>query len=282
MTQLDDAARNISPHEGTKGAHRTASGSLPVALVTGGSAGIGRACAFALAATHEVWLTYNRGRPAAESIVDTIRSRGGRAHMLPLDASDPAAIESLYEEFVRGAMQSGQTPRLDALIANGAVFGDAYRFLFDIEEDEWDRVWATNTTGVIRLVRLFLELLLPGGAIVHTSTMSVPVGAVSYKSHAHYTTSKAATTAFLDGIAANYASRGLRCVNIVTGLIDTRMLRDNFGDDLTSYLTHIPLGRVGTPEEMASLIARLVSAPALPIGRIAVDGGWLQKGWCRI
>jgi 3-oxoacyl-[acyl-carrier protein] reductase len=256
--------------------------SLPVALITGGSAGIGRACALALVATHEVWLTYNRGRAAAEGIVDEIRASGGRAHAMPLDASDPAAIRTLHEAFVRGMRERGRPPRLDALIANGAVFGDAYRFLYDIEEDEWDRVWATNTTGVVRLVRSFLELLLPGGTIVHTSTMSVPVGAINYKSHAHYTTSKAATTAFLDGLAGQYADRGLRCVNIMTGLIDTRMLRDNFGDDLTSYVNQIPMNRVGTPEEMARLVVRLVSAPALPIGRITVDGGWLQKGWTRI
>jgi 3-oxoacyl-[acyl-carrier protein] reductase len=260
----------------------TSAGELPVALVTGGSAGIGRACALALAATHEVWLTYNRGRAAAEAIVGEIHARGGRAHAAPLDASDPAAIRGLHEAFVRGMSEGGRAPRLDALIANGAVFGDGYRLLFDIEEDEWDRVWATNTTGVVRLVRSFLELLLPGGTIVHTSTIAVPLGALSYKSHAHYATSKAATTGFLDGLAAQYVDRGLRCVNVVTGLIDTRMLRDNFGDDLTSYLTQIPMDRLGTPEEMARLVVRLVSAPALPIRRITVDGGWLQKGWSRI
>lgn len=260
----------------------SAAGPLPVALVTGASSGLGRACALALGATHEVWLTYHRGRDAGEDVAASIVARGGQARALHLDASVPGSIAALERAFVDGMREAGRRPRLDALVANAGFFGDGYRLLLEIDEDEWDRVWATNTSGVIRLVRTFLERLLPGGTIVNLSTMSVPVGALSYKSHAHYTTSKAATEGFIEAIAAAHAARGLRCVNLVPGLFDTRMLHDELGDELPSWVARIPLGRVGRPEELAAIVARLVAPSPLAVDRIVADGGWLRAGWARV
>jgi len=261
----------------------TSEGDLPIALVTGGSSGIGRACAIRLGETHEVWLTYHRGQAAAEAVVEAVRRRGGRASALPLDAGDAGSIRAAHARFVRGQEGRSRPPRLDALIANAGTFGDGYRFFIDMEEEEWDAVWATNAIGVIRVFKAFRDLLLPGGTVVNVSTISAPLGAIGYKSHGHYGASKAAADAFFDAIGDRYAGEGLRCVNLVPGLIDTRMLHDHFAHELEAYRAAIPMQRFGEPEEIARLIARLVSAdPRLPIRRIAADGGWLQKGWERI
>ncbi|WP_394834235.1 SDR family oxidoreductase [Pendulispora rubella] len=260
----------------------TSAAPRPVALVTGGSSGIGRACAIRLGESHEVWLTYHHGQAAAEAVVETILRRGGQARALKLDTGSAESIHAAHAEFV-GAQQGRNMPRLDALIANAGTFGDGYRFFIDMEEKEWDAVWAVNAIGVIRVFKAFRELLLPGGTVVNVSTISAPLGAIGYKSHGHYGASKAAADAFFEAIGALYAAQGLRCINLVPGLIDTRMLHDHFAHELDAYRGAIPMQRFGEPEEIARLIARLVSAdPKLPIGRIAADGGWLQKGWQRI
>jgi 3-oxoacyl-[acyl-carrier protein] reductase len=257
-------------------------GERAVALVTGGSSGIGRACALTLGASHEVWLTYHRGKAAAELVVETIRGRGGVARALELDAANPASIQAARAEFARG--HGGCRPRrIDALIANAGTFGDGYRFFIDMEEEEWDSVWTTNTSGVIRVFKAFRDFLVPGGCVVNVSTISAPLGAIGYKSHGHYGASKAATDAFFEAIGALYAPMGIRCINLVPGLIDTRMLHEHFAHELEAYRTAIPMQRFGEPEEIARLVARLVSAESkLPIPRVAADGGWLQKGWERI
>ena len=239
------------------------------ALVTGGSSGIGRAVAIALAETHEVWLTYHHGRAAAESVVGQIRERGGRAHAVQFDAGDRESAARL----------ASQIPdHLDVLVANAGTFGDGYRFLLDLDEAEWDAVWATNTSGVIRLFESFRDRLTPGGTVINLSTISAPLGAIGYKSQAHYATSKATVEGFFDAIGDAY---GLRCINLVPGLIDTRMLHDHFGAELDAYRAAIPAQRFGAPEEIGRLVAGLVTT-AIGIRRIAADGGWLQKGWARI
>lgn len=255
----------------------------PVALVTGGSSGIGRACAIALAASHEVWLTYHRGKAAAELVINTIRQQGGSAWALELDVSNLESIQSARTRFVRAREERRRPPRVDALLANAGTFGDGYRFFLDMEEEEWDAVWATNTFGVIRVFKAFREFLVRGSVVINVSTISAPLGAIGYKSHGHYGASKAATDAFFDAVGALYATDGVRCINLVPGLTDTRMLREHFAHELDAYRAAIPMRRFGEPEEIAQLVTRLVSNEAkLSIGRIAADGGWLQKGWERI
>lgn len=254
----------------------------PVALVTGGSSGIGRACALQLGESHDVWLTYRNGRADAETVAARIRERGGEARAIRLDVCSADSIRSVRDQFAGENAPRGQAPRLDLLVANAGTFGDGYRFFIDMEEEEWDAVWATNALGVIRLFKAFRELLLPGGTLVNVSTISAPLGAIGYKSHAHYGASKAAADAFFDAVGGEYADRGLRCVNLVPGLIETRMLHDHLAHELDAYRAAIPMQRFGTPEEIARLIAGLVSSPQRPIRRIAADGGWLQKGWERI
>ena len=251
----------------------------PVALITGGSSGIGSACVQALSATHDVWFTYHRGCAAAEAVLESIREQGGRAWALALDSGDRGSIRAAYDHFVC----EQAAPRLDALVANAGTFGDGYRLLMELEEQEWDAVWATNTTGVIDVFRIFAGLLARGSTVVNVSTINVALGAIGYKSHAHYAASKAATDAFFAAVAEVGALRGVRCINLVPGLVETRMLHEHFAHELDAYRLAVPSQRFGEPEEIGRLVARLLSGEAeLAIHRISADGGWLQKGWERI
>jgi 3-oxoacyl-[acyl-carrier protein] reductase len=250
----------------------------PVALVTGASSGIGRACALALGATHEVWLTYHHGQAAAEAVVAQIRGAGGAARALALDAGDPRSIAAAHEAMLRAMPR----PKLDALVANAGTFGRGYRYLLELEEDEWDEVWATNASGVIRLFTAFREALLPGGTIVNVSTISAPLGAIGYKSQAHYATSKAAIEGFFEAIGAAHEAEGLRCINLVPGLVHTRMLEDHFGAEIDAYREAVPMKRFAEPDEIGRLVAALIGQRSLLVRRIAACGGWIQKGWGRV
>lgn len=255
---------------------------LPLALVTGGSSGIGRACALALAASHEVWLSYRSRRDRAEEVLRAIAAAGGRGEALELDLDDPASIERARERLARRCGERGD--RLALLVSNAGTAGTGYRLLLEIEEAEWDAVWRTNVSGPARLLERLDGVLAADAVVVHVDTLVSRAGAIGHKSHAHYPASKAAMAALASARSERPGAGRRRAARVVVGLVDTELLRGHMGQDLEPYAASVPLGRLGRTDEVAAAVVQLAGAAGrgLTSPEIAVDGGLLARGWRRV
>ncbi len=244
-----------------------------VAIVTGGSRGIGRATAERLAADGAaVVVNYASSAEEAASVVEAITTRGGRAVAIQADVSHLAQIRRLFHETV------ARLGRLDILVANAGYA--IFKPLADTTEEDFDRVYATNVKGTFFCLQEALGHIADGGRIVCISTIgtvhNLPGGTC-------YFGSKAAVEQFCRVLAKEVAPRGIR-VNIVSpGFVDTRMLRDLFADLDPSVPRELvdmtPLARLGRPEDIAAAVAFLVGDEACWLTRqnIAVDGGIVSR-----
>jgi len=240
-----------------------------VALVTGGTSGIGLATAKELAAQGaKVYIT---GRRQAE-LDNAVASLGGQAIGIRADASRLDDLDTVYAQI---AEQAG---RLDVLFAN-AGGGDMLP-LGAITEEHFDRIFATNVRGVLFTMQKALPLLVSGSSVILTgSTVSVK-GTANFSV---YSASKAAVRNFARSWALDLQGRGIR-VNVVSpGPIKTPGLGELVPEDRRQGLfdalaSTVPLGRIGEPEEVAKAVAFLASDAASFINatELFVDGGMAQ------
>ncbi|MEE2692229.1 MAG: SDR family oxidoreductase [Pseudomonadota bacterium] len=236
-----------------------------IALVTGGSRGIGAAIARRLAADGaKVALTYVNGKDAAEKVVAEIKAKGGDAIAVKSDAADPkqaaAAVETAAEAF----------GGLDILVHNAGVFGIA-----PIAEDSFEsyrRQFATNVDGVFAGTRAAVDKLRDGGRIIVIS--SVNAHASPIPGAAAYGATKAAATALVRGWARDLGPRRILVNAIQPGPIDTDM-NPASGDFAASITERTALGRYGKADEVANLAAFLASEESSYItgAAIDIDGG---------
>ncbi|MBK9263843.1 MAG: 3-oxoacyl-[acyl-carrier-protein] reductase [Polyangiaceae bacterium] len=238
-----------------------------VALVTGGSRGIGRATAVALAkqGAHVV-VNYVRGEEEARKVVREIEEQGGKAEALGFDVSDMQAAE---EAIVALAKRLG---RLDILVANAGIAIDG--LVVRVKEDEIDRTLSVNVKGAIACARGALKTMMRArtGRIVFLSSI---VGEMGNAGQAVYSASKAALIGLTKTLAREYASRNVT-VNVVTpGFIETDMTSSMNEEARKGMLSTIPLGRTGKPEDIAAAIAFLCSDEASYITgeTLRVNGG---------
>lgn len=240
-----------------------------IALVTGGTSGIGLATAKELMAQGaKVYIT---GRRQAE-LDNAVASLGGQVTGIRADASRLADLDTVYAQI---AEQAG---RLDVLFAN-AGGGDMLP-LGAITEEHFDRIFATNVRGVLFTVQKALPLLVAGSSVILTgSTVSVK-GTANFSV---YSASKAAVRNFARSWALDLQGRGIR-VNVVSpGPIKTPGLGELVPEDQRQGLfdalaSTVPLGRIGEPEEVAKVVAFLASDVASFINatELFVDGGMAQ------
>jgi 3-oxoacyl-[acyl-carrier protein] reductase len=236
-----------------------------VALVTGASRGIGRAIAERLAAQGAVVVAAARGENA-QPAVDAIVGKGGKAEAIGVDVTDTAALEKLPGRIVE------KHGRLDILVSNAGIARD--QLLMRMKRDDWDLVLSTNLTAAFTLAQAAIRPMLKqrSGRII---TISSVVAQMGNAGQANYAASKAGLIGFSKAVAREVASRGIT-VNVVTpGLIDTdmtRVIRDKAQSD---WATQIPLGRLGTVEDVAAAVCFLASDEAAYItGHVlAVNGG---------
>jgi 3-oxoacyl-[acyl-carrier protein] reductase len=238
-----------------------------VALVTGGSRGIGRACCEALAehgAT--VIVNYVKGEAAAKEVADAITAKGGKADIAGFDVGDPAACEKAITDLV------AKHGKLDILIANAGISIDG--LLLRMKDEDLDRLWQVNVKGALACAKASLKSMMraKAGRIVFMSSV---VGEMGNVGQTAYAASKAALIGAAKSIGREYASRNITVNVIAPGFIDTDMT-STMTDQMKEHLVKIvPLGRTGTAKEIAAACVYLASDEAAYVtGQVLrVNGG---------
>jgi 3-oxoacyl-[acyl-carrier protein] reductase len=236
-----------------------------VALVTGASRGIGRAIAERLAGQGAVVVAAARGDNAAASVT-AIVERGGRAEAIGVDVTDRAALEQVPGQIVE------KHGRLDIVVSNAGITRD--QLLMRMKRDDWDAVIATNLTATFTLAQAAMRPMLKqrGGRIIAISSV---VGQIGNAGQANYAASKAGLIGFAKALAREVASRSITVNVIAPGMIDTDMTRAIAGKAQVDWAAQIPLGRLGTVDDVAAAACFLASDEAAYItGHVlAVNGG---------
>ena len=236
-----------------------------VALVTGASRCIGRAIAVRLAEQGAVVVAAAREQNAA-ACVDEITAKGRRAELLTLDVTDAAAIEKAPAGIV------ARHGRLDIVISNAGITRD--QLLMRTKRDDWDAVIATNLTATFLLAQAAIRPMLKqrAGRIVAISSV---VGQTGNAGQTNYAASKAGLIGFVKSLAREVASRSITVNVVAPGLIDTDMTRALSETTQTDWASQIPLGRLGSADDVAAAACFLASDEAAYItGHVlAVNGG---------
>ncbi len=238
-----------------------------VALVTGGSRGIGRACAEALAEQGAlVVVNYVKGEAAAKEVADAIVAKGGKAEILGFDVGDVKATETAIEELAK------KHGRLDIVIANAGISIDG--LLLRLKEDDVDRLFQVNVKGALACAKAATKVMMRAktGRIIFMSSV---VGEMGNVGQTAYAATKAAVIGAAKSIAREFASRNITVNVVAPGFIDTDMtstMTDQMKEGLTKV---IPLSRTGTGREIAAACVYLSSDEASYVtGQVLrVNGG---------
>ena len=225
-----------------------------VVLVTGGSRGIGRACALAFAeAGATVVLTYVGNEAAAREAVAQVEAAGGKGVAHQLDVADTKAGAELIERIVK------EHGRLDVLVNNAGVAVDGLSMR--VKDDDWDRQIDTNLKGAFGLMRAASRPMMKQrqGAMVNLTSV---VGETGNVGQSVYSASKAGLIGLTKSLARELASRNIRVNAVSPGFIETDMT-SHLGEDLKKKMMEgIPLGRLGGAKEIAQAVRFLASDEA--------------------
>ncbi|HEY7574815.1 MAG TPA: 3-oxoacyl-[acyl-carrier-protein] reductase, partial [Thermoanaerobaculia bacterium] len=221
-----------------------------VALVTGASRGIGESIARRLASEGAQVLAAARNVDALERVVQEIVGGGGKASSLRLDLADAASIESA----VKTALETGGA--IDVLVNNAGVTED--NLILRMSRESWDRVIATNLTGAFLLTQAVVKSMVRKryGRIVNVTSV---VGLMGNAGQANYAASKAGLVGLTKTVARELASRNITCNAVAPGFIETEMTAKMTPAAREALSGQIPLGRLGTPADVAEAVAFLAS-----------------------
>jgi NAD(P)-dependent dehydrogenase (short-subunit alcohol dehydrogenase family) len=245
--------------------------SRPVVLVTGGGAGIGRACARKLAADgqHVIVIDQHAGR--VSDAAEEIQAEGGSCEGHVCDVSDSRQIDAVIASIV------DRHSRLDGAVNNAGISG-ARVPLAELDDEFWAQTRAVNLDGVLYCMRAEIRAMieLGGGSIV---TMASILSTVAYPDAAAYIATKHGVLGLTRSAALDYAAQGIRVNAIGPGFIDGER-RAGMSEDARRELTDLhPIGRLGTPEDVAELVAFLLSPASRNItgSFFPTDGGFTVR-----
>jgi len=225
-----------------------------IALVTGGSRGIGRACCEALAGQGAtVVVNYVKGETAAREVADAIAARGGKADVSGFDVADSKAVDAAVDVLVK------RHGKIDILVANAGISIDG--LLLRLKDDDLDRLFATNVRGAIACARACSRGMMRArwGRIVFMSSV---VGEMGNVGQTAYAASKAALLGAAKSIAREYASRSLTVNVVAPGFVDTDMTSTMSPEMRAELVKLVPLGRIGGAADVAAACAYLASEEA--------------------
>lgn len=241
-----------------------------VALVTGGSRGIGRAVALKLAENGaDVAINYAGNTAAAEEVKAAIEKLGRKAMLVQGSVADTDGVQALVNQVVK------ELGRLDILINNAGITRDG--LLMRMKEADWDAVLETNLKGVFNCSKAVMRTMMKqkSGRIVNMASV---VGEMGNAGQANYAAAKAGVIGFTKSLAKEVASRGITVNAVAPGFIATDMTKVLTDDQKAEMARSIPLGRAGQPEDVANAVLFLVSDEAAYItGQVLnVDGGMVM------
>ncbi|MBN2195489.1 MAG: 3-oxoacyl-ACP reductase FabG [Polyangiaceae bacterium] len=238
-----------------------------IALVTGGSRGIGRGVAVALASRGaHVVVNYMRNEAAAAETVGLITAAGGKGETAKFDVANPAATE---QGVSAAAKQHG---RLDILVACAGISIDS--LLLRLKDEDFDQTLAVNLRGAVACARAAIRPMLKtkGGRIVFVSSV---VGEMGNSGQTAYAASKAALLGVTKSLALEYASRNITVNAVTPGYVDTDMTRSLSDEARSHLLSQVPLARPATTAEVGAAVVYLVSDEASYVTghALRVNGG---------
>ena len=238
-----------------------------IAIVTGGSRGIGRATSIALAqAGALVLVNYRSNEAAARETVRVIEEAGGQAELVAFDVADPDSVDRSIKEALK------RHGRIDILVNNAGISID--QLLLRVSAKDLAMTWATNVNGAVYCAKACIRPMMKKrwGRIINLSSVVAESGNAG---QAVYASSKAALLGLTRSLAREYASRGITVNAVSPGFIETDMTADLPEAARQGIVDQTPLGRIGRPEEVAAAVVFLASEEAGYItGQVVrVNGG---------
>lgn len=241
-----------------------------IALVTGGSRGIGRAIALALAAAGaDVMISYRSASQEAQKVVDEISKMGRQAMLFQTDVAQFNPSREMVEAIVQ------KFQRLDILVNNAGITKDT--LLMRMTEEDWDTVIDTNLKSIFNVTKAAVRPMMSqrSGKIINITSIA---GVIGNAGQANYASSKAGIIGFTKTMAKELGSRNIQVNAVAPGFIETDMTAKLTEEQRKQLAEHIPLKRTGKPEEIAGVVKFLASPEADYItGQVlCVDGGMVM------
>lgn len=235
-----------------------------LALVTGGSRGIGKAVALELAKCgYDIVINYAGNTEAANKTIEEIKALGVEAHAYKFDVSNMEEVEKNIAEIIE------KFKRIDILVNNAGITRDD--LFIRMSEDKWSAVINTNLNSAFYVTKPVSKIMMKqrSGAIINTTSV---VGLYGNPGQANYSAAKAGLIGFTKSLAKELGSRGIRVNAVAPGFIATDMTKDL--NNIDEMLKLIPLKRLGTPEDIAAAVKFLAVDSTYITGQvIEVDGG---------
>jgi NAD(P)-dependent dehydrogenase (short-subunit alcohol dehydrogenase family) len=242
------------------------------AIVTGARRGIGRATALALAREGANVVVSDTNQEGCQTVVDELEELGRKGLALKCDVSSSDEVDGMVKRTV------AEFGGVDILVNNAGIL--AFKPFLELTDEDWDRTLNVNLKGQFLCARAAAKEMVKNkwGRIINIASISSGGCGIAFPLIAHYTASKGGVVALTEALALELTSQGINVNAICPGAIDTDMAKGvKEGGQLAQVLARIPKGRLGQPEEIASLAVFLASGESDYISgaAIVIDGGWL-------